>query len=72
MFFLHTQVNPPVSYGRIAGSILEKLVSLAARVDFVCDQYISPSIKDVERERRGTVETLYTITGCDQTELQDW
>ena len=72
MFFLHTQVDLPVTYGKVAETLLEKLVCLAPRVDFVCDKYTTPSIKGIERDRRGSEDTHFTITGPDQTRPRDW
>ena len=72
MFFLHTQVDLPVTYGKVADTLLEKLMYLAPRVDFVCDVYVTPSIKGVERDRRGSDDTQFTITGPDQTRPRDW
>ena len=66
MFYLHTIVNPPSSYGKIALDILQKICSMAPRVDFVCENYQNPSIKDIERIRHGAVETTFTITGPEQ------
>ena len=72
MFFLHSQVLPPITYGKIAEDLLEKLVRMAPRVDFVCDSYISPSLKDIERIRRGNSEQIFSITGPEQTRPRDW
>ena len=67
LFFLHSQVLPPITYGKIVEDLLEKLVRMAPRVDFVCDSYISPSLKDIERIRQGNSEQIFSITGPEQT-----
>jgi hypothetical protein len=45
---------------------------MSTRVDFVCDTYRTPSIKDIERERRGSEESSYLITGPQQSRPKDW
>ena len=35
MFFLHTLVNPPNTFGGIAHLVLEKLCQMSERVDFI-------------------------------------
>jgi len=68
MFFLRSQVQAPSTFGGLAKTILSKLLGLADRVDFVCDTYKSPSIKDVERNLRGPHDggIDFKITGSDQ------
>ena len=72
MFFLHTLVNPPSTFGKLSEEILKRLCKLANRVDFVCDSYYAPSIKSFERERRGLTESTISITGPDQHRPRDW
>ena len=57
MFLLHTIINPPSSFGKLAEELLQKICSMAPRIDFVCENYQIPSIKDIERNRRGAEET---------------
>ena len=45
---------------------------MSERVDFVGDQYISPSIKDIERERRGQSDMVYQISGPEQRSPLEW
>ena len=45
---------------------------MSPRIDFVCDTYQSPSIKDIERENRGTDESAYVITGPEQKRPKEW
>ena len=42
------------------------------RVDFVCDTYNSPSIKDIERSAHGVREQQFVITGRDQKHPRDF
>ena len=72
MFLLHTMQNPPNAFGKIAEDILQRLCNMSGRVDFVCDSYISPSIKESERNRRGAAEVTFTITGPEQKRPRDW
>jgi len=45
---------------------------MADRIHFVCDRYVVPSIKDPERERRGSQDVVFCITGPDQNRTKDW
>ena len=65
-FFMHTIQSAPQSYGKLAELLLQRLCSMSQRIDFVCDTYISPSLKDTERRRRSGTETTFKITGPDQ------
>ena len=71
-FFLHLQKDLPMTFGEIAALVLRQLVRMAKEVHLVCDVYRSPSIKDAERERRGTALFVYNITGPDQVRPKDW
>jgi hypothetical protein len=71
-FLLHTQQNVPLAFGGIARIILQQLCQMAEQVHLVCDTYVSPSIKDAERQRRGTREIVFNITGPDQNRPKDW
>ena len=74
MFFLRTLVNPPNTFGGIAHLVLEKLCQMSERVDFICDNYRSPSIKDVEHEQRNEADdgSTFVITGPKQTRPKIW
>ena len=72
MFFLHTIVRPPQTYGELAMVLLHQICHMAQTVHFVCDNYQDPSIKDIERSRRGAVETAVAITGPGQKTPRDW
>ena len=68
MFLLHILQHVPATYGGMAKTILEYLCAQAKRIDFVCDTYKHPSVKDVERDRRGDLHglTALVVTGPEQ------
>ena len=72
MFLLHTVQNLPNTYGEIAQLLMAKLCEYSSRVDIVFDTYLTPSIKDVEHERRSADDAVYTITGPGQKRPKDW
>ena len=72
MFFFHTLLNLPRTYGELAELILSKLCKMSPRVDLVFDTYCTPSVKDVEHGRRSADDCMYTITGPEQKRPQDW
>ena len=73
MFMLHILQNIPQTFGAISSMILHQLCAMSPRVDFVCDTYITPSIKELEHTRRGSEEELsFSVTGADQKRPKDW
>ena len=75
MFQLHALMNLPSTFGEVALSLLHILCQMSRRVDFICDTYQTPSIKDAERTLRKETdhtETVYIITGPQQTRPKDW
>ncbi len=67
MMLLNSLTSPlPTTYGGLAKVVLGKLFALAPSVHMVCDTYIQPSIKDLERARRGEPAIVPVITGPDQ------
>ena len=67
MFFLHLQLNLPVTFGAIALCLLRRLINSKGNiVHFVADKWISPSIKDCERDARAGQSVSYQITGAAQ------
>ena len=72
MFFFHTLLNLPRTYGELAELILNKLCKMSPRVDLVFDTYCTPSVKDVEHGRRSADDCMYTITGPEQKRPKDW
>ena len=72
MFLLHSQADVPLTYGEIAGRLLRQLCAMSQRVNLVAEQYKSPSIKDVERERRGVNDTIFKINGPEQKRPSEW
>ena len=62
MIFIQTLVNLPATFGKIAKLILTNLTASTKRIlDFVCDLYTSPSIKDAERSCE--LNRKYVISG---------
>ena len=58
----------PATFGENAKLILAQVLSFAKRVDFACDTYKSPSIKDIKRCIRGSDsrDVDFLIKGPDQ------
>ena len=62
-----TSSELPATYGKLAATILIEATALSSkRVDIVFDTYEEPSIKGMERERRGTCDRNYQIIGPQQ------
>ena len=73
MFFLRLHVNLPHTFESLARYILARIVSCEGdTIHFVCDKWIQPSIKDCEREDRGSLNGIYSIKGPAQTRPSDW
>ena len=73
MFMLHILQNIPQTFRAISSMILHQLCAMSPRVDFVCDTYITPSIKELEHTRRGSEEELsFSVTGADHKRPKDW
>ena len=75
MFVIRSQVVLPATYGGIATSILERILSTSTEVHFVCDTYSEqPSIKDLEHvARESTVTDIeYLISGPEQKRSKDF
>ena len=74
MFYLHIIQDIPETYGEIAATIPKDLCqNMSKRIDFVCDIYNSPSIKDTEHDNRSMEnERTYNITGSDQKRPKEW
>ena len=65
--------NLPATYGKLAATLLIQATALSSkRVDVVFDTYEEPSIKGMERERRGTCDRNYKIIGPQQTRPADF
>ena len=65
--------NLPATYGRLAATILIQATALSSkRVNIIFNTYEMPSIKAMERERRGTCNRNYEIIGPQQTRPADF
>ena len=53
MFLIQLLSNLPDTFEGVAKTILKLLCKLAKEIHFVCDTYVHPSIKDIERDMRG-------------------
>ena len=65
-FFLHLQINItlPATFGEISRFLLRKIMSPEVdTVHFITDKWLSPSIKDSERDSWDSSSALYKITG---------
>lgn len=74
-FFLHLLKDLPMTWGKLARVILMKICQYAAkRVDLVFDRVTSPSIKDVERDRRSDSDrnSSFKISGPNQRRSEDF
>jgi len=72
MFLLHTLQNLPLTFGAVANVLLSKLCDMAEQVHLVCDTYVNPSINEIERDKRGAEETIFSITGAEQRRPKEW
>ena len=65
--------NLPAMYGRFAATILIQATALSSkRVDIIFDTYEMPSIKRMERERRGMCDRNYNNIGQQQIRPADF
>ena len=72
MFFLRLHVNLPNTFEAVARYILGRIVNCEGdTIHFVCDKWIEPSIKDCEREDRGSLRGIYSIKGPAQIRPSD-
>ena len=65
MFFLHLLMDPPKNFKQIAIYLLRKMFNSfnCKNIYLVFDKVVSPSIKDLERNKRSsTRQDLFTIT----------
>ncbi|MCG7875152.1 MAG: hypothetical protein N0C90_02335 [Candidatus Thiodiazotropha endolucinida] len=72
MFLIQSLVALPPTFGGVAKLIMSCLARLADRVDFLCDTYKHPSIKDITREDRGSVTGEIKVSGPDQRRPKDF
>ena len=77
-FLLHLLVDPPANYGKLSRCILQRLVGMhnsAKRIDLIFDRIVSPSIKDIERDRRcsgSDRDVHWNINGPEQLRPSDF
>lgn len=75
-FLIRTLINVPNTYGDIAKFIPSRSLAFRKRVDFVCDSYKNPSIKDIEHGIRGSgckpTSNKFIISGPEQKRPSDF
>ena len=73
MFFMHLQVNLPDTFGGVAKYLLTSLMKFDGKeIHFVTEKWVSPSIKDCERDNRGSSTMSYQINGIGQKRPANW
>lgn len=73
MFFLHLYSNLPSNFKGVAKYLLSRLTDCNGKiVHFVSDKWITPSIKDIERNSREESTQLYEIKGDSQKRPTNW
>ena len=73
MYFIRSSLSKHLhaTYGALAYHILSQ-ICIAKRVDFVCDTYPTPCIKDEEQGKRGIQNLNIVITGPKQKRPKDF
>lgn len=73
-FYLHQiGCSLPQTFEKVAESILRKICSTnATEIHFIFDRYLSPSIKDSERQSRNEFNIPYKISGPQQIRIADF
>ena len=63
----------PSTFGQVAKVILSNIMKAKGNViHFIFDKWISPSIKDNERNDRASVNTSFQVTGSSQKRPSNW
>ena len=63
-FFLRLHENLPNTFETLARYILGRIANCEGdTIHFVCDKWTEPSIKDCQREDRGSLRGVYSIKG---------
>ena len=72
-FFVYLQYNLPSTFGQVAKVILSNIMKAKGNViHFIFDKWISPSIKDSERNDCASINTSCQVTGSSQKRPSDW
>ena len=73
MLVLHLQSNLPETFGGVARQLLKFITrNNSNEVLFVTDKWITPSIIDIEREKRSARSFFYQINGPEQKRPSNW
>ena len=72
-FLLFLQYNLPSTFGQVAKVILSNIMKAKENViHFTFDKWISPSIKDSERNDRASETTSFQVTSSSQKRPSNW
>ena len=71
-FFLYLQYNLTSTFGQVAKVISNIMKAKGNIIHFIFDKWISPSIKDSERNDRASVNTSFQVTGSSQKRPSNW
>ena len=72
-FFLYLHYNLPSSFGQVTKVILSNIMKAKGNVvHFIFDKWISPSIKNSERNDHASVNTSFQVTGSPQKTPSNW
>ena len=69
---LHLHNTLPVTFGGVARYLLCRIIDVEGEVVLVSDKYVTPTIKDCERETRASTSIGYKITGPSKKRPSDW
>ena len=73
MFFMHVHINLPTTFDGVARYLLSQIMRFDGKVvHFVCDKWITPSIKDNKRQSRSELASSYCIKGPSQKRPTNW
>ena len=73
MYFLHLHSNLPATFGGVSRFLLSRIMeSEGSIIHFVSDQWVTPSIKDCERETRAANVLAYQIKSSSQQRPSNW
>ena len=71
--FLHLHKDLPANFGGAAKYFLRKILQSDGNVIyFVSDNWMTPSVKDFERQSRNTTDITYHIVGAAQKGTKNW
>ena len=73
MFSMHLKVNLPDTFGGIAKYLLRSLMNHDCQeINFITVKWVSSSIKDCDRDQRGSSSMTYQINKVGQKRPGNW